>query len=314
MNWFDQAARYAIKIDAAGFLSWLLDPVAAERRFVRWLDTQSIPFPGDPDRRMDTVAEFEHVQGMAAPFALILEVQTRPDPDLDDRLLEYLGRFRREIRHGPYHRDKYDVGAAVLQLTGAGPRTPLTMELPGSQVRMAWDLRVVALRELGAAEQLARVAQGKAPRAILCWIPLMQGGADAEVLTEWRRLATLEPDPRRRSDYGGLAELFAELVDRTDPWKEALEGWNVEQSKVVSRWIEKGVHRGLQQGLEQGLEQGRLVGMQLAVEQVLQARFALPIPNELHEQLQHQSDHNVLVRWLTLASTANSLDEFRANL
>jgi hypothetical protein len=46
-NRFDQASRYAAKLDAVGFLGWLLREDAAELRFRLWLDTRTLPFPGD---------------------------------------------------------------------------------------------------------------------------------------------------------------------------------------------------------------------------------------------------------------------------
>lgn len=60
---FDQAARFAVKIDPAGFLHWLLPGLDPDLLFTRWLETQTIPFPGQPDRRCDTVAELTHQSG-----------------------------------------------------------------------------------------------------------------------------------------------------------------------------------------------------------------------------------------------------------
>ena len=40
MNPFDQASRYAAKLDPAGFLAWLLGAAVV---FVRWLDTRRLP-------------------------------------------------------------------------------------------------------------------------------------------------------------------------------------------------------------------------------------------------------------------------------
>ena len=51
-NRFDQACRYAAKMDAAGFLSWLFGVSALPHSFVGWLDTRTLPFPGDPDRSL----------------------------------------------------------------------------------------------------------------------------------------------------------------------------------------------------------------------------------------------------------------------
>ena len=45
LNRFDQASRYAAKLDPSGLLRWLL---GAGVTFLRWLDTRTLPFPGDP--------------------------------------------------------------------------------------------------------------------------------------------------------------------------------------------------------------------------------------------------------------------------
>jgi hypothetical protein len=44
-NRFDQASRSAAKLDAVGFLCWLLRETPA-----------TLPFPGEPDRPCDTIA------------------------------------------------------------------------------------------------------------------------------------------------------------------------------------------------------------------------------------------------------------------
>ncbi len=93
MNDYDKA-RYAIKLAPDGFLRWLLPGLDPSVRFGRWLDAQTIPFPNEPARRPDTVAELVRGDASGPPFVLVVEVQTRPDADLPDRLLEYMARLR----------------------------------------------------------------------------------------------------------------------------------------------------------------------------------------------------------------------------
>src|SRR4051812_44373851 len=104
MNWFDRAARFALKLDPQGLLRWMLPGLGDEWLFQEWLDTQSIPWATAEDRRLDTVAHLAHAQGLEAPWALAVEATTAPDYDLPERLLEYLGRLRFELRHGPEKR------------------------------------------------------------------------------------------------------------------------------------------------------------------------------------------------------------------
>jgi hypothetical protein len=52
VNVYDQAARYTVKgLDAHGFLRWLLTAVFVAWRWDGWVDTQTVAFPGEPDRR-----------------------------------------------------------------------------------------------------------------------------------------------------------------------------------------------------------------------------------------------------------------------
>ncbi len=45
-NPFDQASRYAAKLDPPGFLDWLFG--GPHFTFVDWLDARTLPFPHDP--------------------------------------------------------------------------------------------------------------------------------------------------------------------------------------------------------------------------------------------------------------------------
>jgi hypothetical protein len=87
------------------------------------------------------------------------------------------------------------------------------------------------LRDEDAAAPLAGIAASHLARCLLPFIPLMRGGAEPSMIAEWKTLAQAVPDARRRSDYGGLALVFAALTDCRPLWKRELEGWNVEQSQ-----------------------------------------------------------------------------------
>src|SRR5687768_7685280 len=114
MNAFDQAARYAAKLEPPGFFRWLWRHPQPTWVFRDWLDTRTLPFPGEPDRTCDTVAGFHNVDAPGHLFAVVVEFQTRPHPDMLERLLEYAVRLRRELRPTPAGPDKYEVSAAFL--------------------------------------------------------------------------------------------------------------------------------------------------------------------------------------------------------
>src|SRR5437588_1916685 len=114
----DQAARFALKIAPAEALHWLLPELDPDLTFTRWLDTETIAFPGEPRRRCDTVAELVSRTGQSPPWAVVLEVEARPRSTILDRLLEYEARLLRKLRHGPHRRDRYLVAGVLILLTG----------------------------------------------------------------------------------------------------------------------------------------------------------------------------------------------------
>src|SRR5256885_779558 len=115
---FDQAARYAAKLDPPGFCRRLLPDSAADWKFVRWLDTRTLPFPGEPDRTCDTVAEFAREDERDRPTAVVLEFMTEPRAEALERLGEYLFRARRELRPVPGSGGRYEAVAVLVNLTG----------------------------------------------------------------------------------------------------------------------------------------------------------------------------------------------------
>ncbi len=69
-------------------------------------------------------------------------------------------------------------------------------------------------------------------------------------------MASREPDRRLRAEYGGLALVFAERAGRLRVWEAALEGWNVEESVIGTRWKEMGRREGKAEGKAEGRVEG----------------------------------------------------------
>ena len=303
MSQFDQAARYAAKLDPPGFLRWLLSSLDPGLAFRGWLDTRTLPFPGEPDRTCDTVASL--AQGTASDplWALVIEFQAEPDPDMLDRLLEYLARVRRELRHGPQRRGKYAVVGALLNLTGAVQRDTLEMLLP-PLLGVGLRLQVVqrTLREEDALSTLQGIASGAVARCILPWIPLMHRGAESSIMEVWQRLASAEPHSRWRSDYAALALVFADLADCRQRWRQALEGWNMRESQQVLEWQ------------EEARTEARVEMKRADLLRLLQLRFQTPVPGDLAAAVEVLHDLEELSRWFDVAATAASLDEFHATV
>jgi hypothetical protein len=309
MNSHDQAARFAVKLDPHGFLRWLLPGLDSDLVFTGWLDTQTIPFPGDPDLRCDTVAELGHRSGLGPPWALVVELQSRPDSDIQDRLLEYLARLRRELRHGPHQKDKYLLGAALVNLTGAAQTELLEMVLPGTTgLEMRWRIRVATMEKEDAVETVARIRDGQIAGCLLAWAPLMRGGDRPDTIRARKEAADQEPDRQRRGNYRGVAWIFAGLAGCLNPWREALEDWDVEESALFLEWHGK----GLEEGKEIGKEIGRAETLHNNLLRTLQVRFPGTIPPELIGVIRKQEEVAKLSDWFEIALKAASLDEFRA--
>ncbi len=237
MGVFDQASHYALKADPSAFFIWRLGRFVDRFAFLRWLDTTTLAFPGEPDRVCDTVAEFAPRDGEGPRRLLDVESQSEPHADMLERLGEYAYRLRRGQRYGAGQEGKYQVVSVLLNLTGPAQRSELDMreaDLDGAGLHQRVVL--VTFAEEDAAATLAGIASGELSRGLLPWIPLMRGGEEPTIIMEWRSLALEELNAQRRGDYGGLALVFAELAGRRPVWREALEGWNMQVSQQVLEW------------------------------------------------------------------------------
>ena len=92
LNLYDQACRYLVGFDEPGFLRWLLGLQAHEFAFKVWLDTRAILYPGERDRTGDLVAHLVNRTENDAPWAVLVEFQIEPDPEMFGRVLRPWGR------------------------------------------------------------------------------------------------------------------------------------------------------------------------------------------------------------------------------
>jgi hypothetical protein len=212
VNPYDKTARYAAKMDPAGFLHWLLyEPDGLAYR--EWLDTRTIPFPGEGDRTCDTVARLDRAGRQAEPVACIVEFQSRRQADILERLAEYAIRARRELHHGRGRCGRFAVLGALVNLTGPPQHTTLRIsvpEVPGAELTFRVVVRTMSREDAGAT--LDGIAQGSITRCLLPWIPLMAGGGEVGIIKRWKGLAQQDhPGAQRRSDYAALALVFSEL-------------------------------------------------------------------------------------------------------
>jgi hypothetical protein len=307
VNRYDQAARYSFRSDPLGFLRWVVPGLDRALRFQSWLDTRTLPFPGTSDRTCDTVADLADAITSLRRWALVTEFQTEPDPEILDRLLEYLARLRRELRWGPQRREKYQVVAALVSLTGPPQPDILEMTLPSSDSSaLRLQVTVRTLRDEDAALTLAQIAAGETSRSVLSWISLMRGGNEPGIIDKWKLVADQEHDEERRADSRAIVIVFAELTGCAAIWKSGLEGWNMRESTIVSEWMAEGEAKGIAKGIAEA-RRSDLV-------EVLGQRFGAPIPADLVATIEGQADTDVLSCWFKAALKSQTLDAFRAEL
>jgi hypothetical protein len=231
-------------------------------------------------------------QKLTPPWACVIELFTEADADAIDRTLEYLGRFRRELRHGPYGRDRYQFAVALVFLTGASRETRLDMNLPGmEEVGLWFGPRVLDLSGEDAVAHLDAIEQNRLGRWLLVWTPLMKGGQTLDVARRWRTLA--DPDTRLPTMVF-LARTFARLAECEDVWLEATEGIMI---KTVPFWDEV-------------RQEERIKLTRKHVRGVLEARFPGRVPPGVIERINAETDFDTLERWHVLASTA-TLEAFQ---
>jgi hypothetical protein len=313
VNVFDQSARYSVQSDPLGFFRWVVPGLDPSLRFHGWLDTRTLPFPGEPDRTCDTVANLSETPETGPRWAFVTEFQTEPEADMLDRLLEYLARLRRGLRFGPGRREKYHVAAALVSLTGPPQTAALEMILPGlASPTLRFNAAVRTLRDEDAGATLDQIATGQTSRCILSWISLMRGGGAPDIIERWKQVASQESDNSRRAAYGAIALIFADLTGRVDQWRSGLEGWNMRDSTVVAEWKAEGRAEGKAEGRAEGRAEGIAKTRRGDLLRLLELKFRATVPADLMSAVETQTDLDVLARWFDAAVLADSLDAFRA--
>ena len=251
--------------------------------FHGWLDTRTLPFPGEADRTCDTVACF-HDAAAGDWWAVPVEFQIAPDGEMFGRFLEFLGRLWRERRPAADGTARYKVGAAVVNLTGRGAASR-DMLLGPTGPRTHLQVIERNLIDEDAAATLAGVTDGRIARAVLPWIPMMRNGDEMGIMERWKELAVAEPDGRRRAEYGALALVFAEAAGRRALWRQALEKWNMIESQQVLEWMAEGEAKGL----AEGLAEGQLREARTLLRDLLEDRFA-PLPEAVLQLIEATTD------------------------
>jgi len=304
VNDFDKAARYAARMDPEAFLGWVLNLPSGAFDFRTWEDTRGVVFPGGDDRTGDTVAHLSRADTGGEPWLFAVEFQLEPDPLMFGRMLQYLGNLWCVLKPDDGRGSRFAPAAVVLNLTGSGVATR-RYEWAAAGVSTTLQVNEWDLQGESADELLVKIETGEVGRAVLPWVPLMTGAGEPGTIERWKALAETEPDDRRRSNFGGLALVFADATGRYELWSRSLEGWNMKRSRAVLKWLEEGEQVGLEKGEALGLEKGQALGLEKGqalglekgqrlgqvefLEAALTTKFG-PLPPAVLEQLRQLPD------------------------
>ena len=298
---YNEAARYTAKqIAPEAFLRFLLPSVFLHWRWLGWDDSQTVSFPGDPERRCDTVARFERIDGSRPPVLLIVEFESEPASDMAPREGEYRLRLRRESPFQTEPRVPYDVVGAIIYLTG--PPQPATWTMSPDDfagLGMTITARVPCFCEESAKALFDAMVAGTTSRGLLAWVPLMAGSDTPEAVARWVELALAEPNDRIRRDVGVFANVFANLNPRSDLWRTALEGWQMKTSPFLDEIV-----RETTQEVE-----GRS-GRQMLFA-VIGSRLGKSIPDEIRRRISAEKDFARMIRWTESMGNISSFQKLR---
>lgn len=260
----------------------------------RWLGERSPVLPS-PLRQADLVWEVALRGGERV--LLHLELQTRPDPLIGERLAEYGLRLWREAR--------LPVSSVVLYLRESGglPASPFTIERGGGEEGLRYRYTVVRLWEEPAERVLALAEPGVWPLAAL-----MAGAPLATLETVAAKLAQAPLSRSERGELTGMAAVLAGLrlprplveeVLRRNPMIRDL----LRDSSFVELWLEE--------GKAEGLAEGEAKGQRELVQTILESRFG---PLDAAEVAALQLAEASLLRTLATHIATDSRDQVRARL
>ena len=236
-------------------------------------------------------------------FIVLLEVQSRWEPNVPLRLLEYDARYR--LKTG------LSVLPVVMLLTPGGSVVE-SFEDGGIRYRF----QVISL----AAMDAQKVLEWGNP-CLMPFVGLMRGGSQIFQRAE----EAVYGSSLGRSDKADLLTgmaLLSGLVDKDLP-RRLLErrrdimmesyAYELIKKEGYEEGIRSGIEQGLQQGIEQGLQQGTLEATREHILETLEARFK-DVPKDILQSLREIRDPDALKLLFRKALRADSLDEFRKAL
>ncbi len=256
----DIGSKRLIGLAPTAWLRWLLNDETVEVLALLAADFQWV------GRETDMVLRAR--SPLYGEFLVINEMQLRPDPAMPRRLTAYTALARER-----YALPVYPVVINILIGPGVAPSPPrFESEFLGLIARQ--DFHQVNLWELDARPILQTPVL-----PLLPFVPIMQGGGEAEALEKALRLLRADPN---LAEMETLLAFFASFVFPTELIRRMMR-WDMtvlRESPWYQEIFSEGLEQGLQQGLQQGLEKGRAEALIATLLGILRHRFG-DVPDDL---------------------------------
>ncbi|MPY89307.1 MAG: DUF4351 domain-containing protein [Luteitalea sp.] len=279
---YDQTLKFLADIDPEALLR-VLGALAPD------VPAVVTPVPRDvsaPVRLPDLLYDVSTAEGVRVAH---VEVQTRDEAAMDDRVLEYavLGwlRLRKPI----------DTYLLVLTPRGGARRSPSRVVVRAGGLVIVVRYRVVRLWDMPAAQVLAA---GRP--SLLPFVPLMRR-TETEVLEALRRLRAIPDDRLRRELAGRFALLGGLRYNKTDLLMLVEErGMVTLEDLRESSFYQYILEEGERKGQERGFERGEAALLQ----RLLERRFG-PLPSWAAERIE-AADRATVEAWGVRVLDANA--------
>ncbi|MBC7359662.1 MAG: hypothetical protein H5U10_14110 [Desulfacinum sp.] len=228
-------------------------------------------------------------------FIVLLEVQSRWEPQVPLRLLEYDARYR--LKTG------LSVLPVVMLLTPSGSVVE-SFEDEGLRYRF----RVISLAAMDAQQVVER-----GNPCLMPFVGLMRGGPEVFQMAE----EAIYGSGLGRSDKADLLTgmaLLSGLLDKDLPRKLLERRRDIMMESYAYELIKKeGYEEGLRSGVQQGIQQGTLHALRELILETLDERFG-EVPRDLRHDLRKLEDLHDLKLLFRRALRAESLREFQEAL
>lgn len=296
---YDELAKRVL--EAGGpLLLWAAGWGDEQMAFRRWMPTE-LTLPGLAQRICDAVAHLTDEGQGGAPVAGLVEVQTRPDPDMFDRIGLAGHLLRLTQRPTDLPGDRWGLCGIVLNLTGTQESS---RRFAHAGAEWATQLRERHFARCEAAATLEGIARAEVPESVAAFCSLMKNGGLSDTIQAWLDV-TAQLDATRRRELAAANVVFAELTDCHAQWREAVEGLSVGESPYLNSLRNDARQKGLKEGRQEGNTEAR-------AEMLLRAlRRSGEVPADLEAAIRACADPARLDAWFDLVLDRLTLDEFR---